>query len=48
MLARNREKAAARYGTGPSSEDVWSQRKTPLVDAFSGGDVNRVPGGVLD
>ena len=48
VLARNREKAAARYGAGPSSEDVWSARKTLLVNAFSGGDVDRVPGGVLD
>lgn len=35
VLARNKEKAA-KYKTGKSSEDVWSVRKEPLVDAFTG------------
>jgi hypothetical protein len=35
ILQRNKEKAA-KYKLGKSSEDVWSVRKEPVKDAFSG------------
>jgi hypothetical protein len=35
ILQRNKEKAA-KYKTSKSSEDVWSVRKEPAKDAFSG------------
>lgn len=35
IMARNKEKAA-KYKTGPSSEDVWKVRKEPLENAFTG------------
>lgn len=35
IMARNKEKAA-KYKTGPSSEDVWKVRKEPLESAFTG------------
>lgn len=34
-MARNKEKAA-KYKTGPSSEDIWKSRKEPLGSAFTG------------
>ncbi|KAL0632351.1 hypothetical protein Q9L58_008789 [Maublancomyces gigas] len=35
IMARNKEKAA-KYKTGPSSEDIWKARKEPLESAFTG------------
>lgn len=35
IMTRNKEKAA-KYKTGPSSEDIWEARKEPLENAFLG------------
>lgn len=35
IMARNKEKAA-KYKTGPSSEDIWKARKEPLESPFTG------------